>query len=449
MLKPVAFPRTYTVIERFGLLAVFCIVILLRLPDVALGGRFFGEEGTNFFAYAWHGTAWQAFFHPLGGYLNIAASGTTLIAARLVRHGWLLLDHAPYLTIGVSLFFQMIPAILILNGTALWLKHKAGVLFALLALVATPMTEEVWLQTLHIQFHLALCILVMIVTDLPTGLAGRAGRIMLAVIAPLCGPASIVLLPPMALRAWLDVGRGRWLETGALALGAAIQFLIFYLPSSARGQSASPDFIGGALFVRNFVTPLLGQKQSRILGATLLANDIVWAAALGALVVTAALFALAVRRKNVDALLLLGMGLMVAVISYHGGLLTRAGMLDVDFGQRYNFVPQVALYFALIALFTASVGSLRCLLSGIGCLMGVVGIYSFLNPLSFLAKGPDWEKQVGMWRRDRARPVEIWPEGWTMDISDAAFACHGGVASQPSYCDAAWEARQHVQLKED
>lgn len=152
---------------RFGLLLAFAVLVLARLPNVILEGRFFGEEGSNFFAYAWH-MPWQdALLHPLGGYLNIVASASTLLAKVLVTSGWLSLEKAPYVTILLALFFQCCPAWLILSANDSWLKPWWAKPVALLMLATPPMVEEVWLQSLHSQFHLAVCVAIIIACRMP------------------------------------------------------------------------------------------------------------------------------------------------------------------------------------------------------------------------------------------------------------------------------------------
>ena len=89
---------------------LFVALICLRLPDVVWRGRFYAEEGEFFFGYAWHMPWGQALWHPLGGYLNIVASGTTLLTKILVERGWFPLEDAPYLTEAVALFFQNLKA---------------------------------------------------------------------------------------------------------------------------------------------------------------------------------------------------------------------------------------------------------------------------------------------------------------------------------------------------
>src|SRR6478672_13691337 len=73
--------------ERWLLLEVFALLLVLRLPLAWVYGRFQDEEATVFLAYAWHFPWADALFRPFGGYLNIAANATTLLVVELVRGG--------------------------------------------------------------------------------------------------------------------------------------------------------------------------------------------------------------------------------------------------------------------------------------------------------------------------------------------------------------------------
>ena len=437
---------------RVGLLILFAFVVLARIPDIVLRGRFFGEEGTYFFAYAWHRPAWEALWHALGGYLNIAATGTTLLAARLVKGGWLALDQAPYVTILVSFLFQLCPAMLVLTGRAAWLSRRWAVLGALAVLAMSPKTEEVWLNVLHIQFQLAACILIMTVTGRPASQAGATARLCLAFLAPLCGPVAIILLPFMAVRAALDGERWRWAEVSALGLGSAIQLLGFYAPLGVRAQSPDAGAVAAVLFLRHVVMPLASPRLGYLLGPiayrSVAAGAVAWWAVGGAILYMGALAVMAWRRRSLDALLLLGAGLTLAGASYHGGLLTDRGLFDVAAGQRYNFVPQIAFSLSLIALTMASTGQARRAFFAMLAVMAVVAVYYYPSPSGPVAHGPDWREEVARWRRDRSYPLAVWPLGWTMDLSDRDLPCPTRITAPnpPSYCDGPWEIRERKSL---
>lgn len=437
---------------RVILFIVFAFAILFRMPAIAWQGRFFGEEGANFFAYAWHFAPSEALWHPLGGYLNIVASGVTMIAACFIKAGWLPLEQAPHLTVAVSFLFQLCSGILILTSRARWLEQRWAVIAALFAIAAMPGTEEVFLNTLHVQFHLAVCVLIMITTEPARAYIVRIGRLFLAFLAPLCGPLAIVLLPLAILRAWIDRSRLRWEEAGMLTMGSAIQLLFFYTPSVSRTQAMEPLNAAAALFTRHVITPLAGQPAGEFFGdiayAAVASGQKPWAIALAGIFYIGYAAWLAMRQKNVDAGLLLCAGLLIAGISYYRGLLVGYGLFNPYMGQRYNFVPQAAFTFALIALIRQSSGAARTRLVVPGVAMALVGIFSYSFPDTFISQGPDWRLEVVKWRADHSYQPKIWPAGWTVDLSDIAVPCPRNCQVAVSeYCDCAWDVRQRGELQ--
>src|ERR1700678_2186333 len=82
--------------------ALVVLLICARVPDVIRHGRFWAEEGRDFFRYAWEHPWYRALAHPYGGYLNLVANCGTILAHVLAP-----LKYAPYVTIAIALFFQV------------------------------------------------------------------------------------------------------------------------------------------------------------------------------------------------------------------------------------------------------------------------------------------------------------------------------------------------------
>lgn len=170
--------------ERFFLLAVYAAFICLRMPDVLLKGRFWAEEGNVFFLRAWTLSWHDALLAPWGGYLNIIANSAGLLARNLAN-----MQSAPYVTTLIGLLFQLCPAALILTSEERWLQPRSVLVVALLLIAIPPASEEVWLNTLHSQFHLALCAALILAFQPATGKVEMSRRGLL-LLAPLSGPGA-------------------------------------------------------------------------------------------------------------------------------------------------------------------------------------------------------------------------------------------------------------------
>ena len=430
--------------QRGALLVAFALLVALRLPGAWVHGRFLDEEATVFLAYAWHHGAMEALFRPFAGYLNLGATATTLVVARLVQGGAVALERAPYLTMTAALAVQLLPAVLLLTGRARWLSDRRAVLAALLAVALAPGSEEVFLNVLHIQFHLALCAALILALDPPDRLGARIGHAALLTVAPLCGPGAIVVLPLFALRALLDRDAERWRQFAAFALGTAVQLVGFYGASPMRGHLQNPPTIAAAVFVRMVVLPALNFGNAVTIGDAIhhsrIDGGVGWLiAGAGAAVLFGGLLVLASRRRDAAVWLLMSsLGVAVASFGFGMVIVRRSDLFSVDMGGRYNFLPLVLLAWALIALAMRRTRGSR--MAGWACaLLLVNGAVRYPAPVPHFDAGPSWPVEVAAWRRDHRHPLAVWPRPWRADLSDRARACTGRPAD-PRYCEAGWVA---------
>ncbi|WP_375383244.1 hypothetical protein [uncultured Sphingomonas sp.] len=441
--------------ERLALLAAFALLIVLRLPHAWLQGRFLGEEGTIFFAYAWHRPAAAALFRSFAGYLNLGANAATLADARLVQAGFLPLELAPYLTMTIALLVQLLPGVLIVTGRADWLIRRWAIRVSLLILAISPMTEEVFVNALHIQFHLALCAALILALDVPRSRSVRIGYGLLLFLAPLCGPSAIVLAPFYVLRCLVDRDRVRALQTVALVTGAAVQLLLFFTASPVRGHLLDAATLAAVLSTRLVVMPFFGPPLANVLGTAIYTSYSAagvgwWIAVVAAIAYFGVLIRLALRRGHRGAIWLVLPGLGLAVVSFGGGMIVAnpRELFSVGSGERYNFLPLMLLSLGLVALADEYRGRVRrfCLVL---CLMTLVwGAIVYPTPIRGLSQGPAWADEVAAWRRDHDHPLATWTKEWTVDLSDHDRPCSprrtqpfAVEPSDPSYCENAWLAR--------
>ena len=436
--------------QRWMLLALFALLVIFRLPDAWVHGRFQDEEATVFLAYAWHRPWLDAFFRPFAGYWNLAANASTLLVAALVRSGVVPLERAAYLTMTMALAVQVVPAVLILTGRARWLSGRAAVIAALLVVAIAPSTEEVFFNVLHIQFHLALCVALILALDVPRTPLGRVGYGALLFAAPLCGPLAIVLLPLLALRALVDRDVGRLMQFAVLLAGAALQMLVFYSPSPFRGHLLDPGTIAAAMFVRLIALPALGYKISRGFGAMIYLSQAAgghgwWWSVAASVTLFGTLSAQAARRGDAALWLVLSC-LSITVVSFGFGMMVFNGFTPLTpIGERYDFLPLVLLGLSLVALAMRPRSQGSAVYASLCLLMLVTGVAHYRETLRFLRQGPSWTAEVSAWRHDHRHPLAVWPRPWTADLSDDTRPCtplgrdirH---STDPRYCESGWVA---------
>ncbi|MBU6268233.1 MAG: hypothetical protein KGN34_11875 [Sphingomonadales bacterium] len=439
----------FTRAQRCALLAAFAALLLLRLPQAWLHGRFQNEEAAVFLAYAWHHPPAEALLRVFGGYLNLAANGLTVMLAGLLRHGLIPLEQAPRVTMIAATLVQLLPAALLLRGRARWLESRLAVVASLLVLAISPMTEEVFANVLHIQYHLALAAALVLALDPPATRTGRAVFLAPLLLGPLCGPGAIVFLPLFALRTAVDRDPARLVQTLVLGAAAALQLLLFYTPSPLRGHLLDPATLANLMLVRLAVLPLLSDPVSESFGATVhaarLAGGAVWwgLAALSCLWFGGLLW-LAARRRDAALWLVLA-GLAIAVVTFGIGMLPMAPAqwFSAQSAERYHFLPVTLLGLGLIALATRESAGAPAVTRPLCLLAMLSGALTYARPVADFATGPDWSSEAAAWQRDHARPLASWPAKWQVDLSDKAGACapRGAVAPHdPQYCESHWLA---------
>jgi hypothetical protein len=436
--------------QRWALLAAFALIVVLRLPGAWAQGRFQDEEATVFLAYAWHHPWLDALFRPFAGYWNFGANATTLLVARLVQHGVLPLERAPYATMTIALAVQLLPAVLILTGSGQWLAGRLAVIAALLMIAIMPATEEIFFNVLHIQFHLALCAALILALDVPQRRAARIGYWLPLFLAPLCGPGAIVILPLFALRALSDRDRGRLLQLAALAAGAAVQLLLFYGASPMRGHLFDPATIAAAMFVRLIALPAAGIHMADRFAGTIYASQtsggIAWWSFAAATCLLFGLLIVRAAQRRDAALWLVLSSLAIAAASFGFGMVIvhSSSLFSVFAGERYNFLPLVLLGLALIVLARRPASAATPVYVLLCTLMLLSGAFYYRHPLRDFAEGPPWPAEVAAWRRDHRHPMAVWPRPWTADLSDETRICSrpipGAPSNDPRYCESGWVA---------
>ena len=393
----------------------FALLVCVRMPEIIIKGRFWAEEGAGFFQRAWVMPPWRAIGTPSDGYLNLVAS-TATVAAR-----WFLpLPFAPYLTIGVGLFFQLVPPILLLTARDVWLRDIRVRLAAVLLILLIPESAEVWLQTLHCQLQLALSCGIILALDTCEGWAS-AFRFSILLLAPLCGPVAIALLPLFLLRAAIDRSRSRALQILPLGVGAGIQFFGFFTAVPGRAYELHPTILLSTVTVRHLALPFLGTAIAQLIAKAMrrMIQDGDWSLA-GVLLPVAIFGGLLVAALRVGIrsppIWLLAAGVLTAGASYFGALAGGVTMIDTLLGPRYTYVSQALFALSFLALAATSGRRLSTFAWAASVWLLVIGASEFFSPWRGIANGPAWRPEVAAWQADPNHTLQIWPTGWTMRL---------------------------------
>lgn len=407
--------------ERAFMVLAFMVLIAARLPNVALHGRVWAEEGRVFLHNAAVLPWTQALFNPVGGYLNLVANVAGIVGIHLVP-----LEQARYVDVATGLLFQALPAVLIVSSGLYWLRTRASLVAALLLIATVPIAEEVWLNSLHSQFHLTLCAALILAMNPVRGWT-RWFHFVLILLGALCGPTIWFLLPLFIGRAVIDRSWPRAAQAAVLGGGIVLQMLFFFQPGETNGAPLNPSAIADVFLIKNGLIPLLDFRTARAIAGglmTMAAAGTIPAGLILAEVVVTCLVGMFLWLRGRDAVFwMFAAAIIIALPSYAAA---RGGTLDalvIGAGNRYAFVPQVLL--ALVLLWVAVVGKAWTgIVAGIGVvwLLGV-GIVEFHDdPMHHnFEQFPNWVDEVAAWRRDHAHRVRTGPAGWAVDLNVPAL----------------------------
>lgn len=423
------------------LFAAFIALVCLRLPAPLIHPSLFAEEGTHYFAYAWHMPWRDALLNTVTGYLNIAASAATLLARIMVTEGFITLETAPRVTVSIALLIQACPALLILANRDPWLARPWAKPAALALLALAPVSEEVWYHVIHSQFHLTLCAALICASSVPPSVRGKAARLVLVVLAPLSGPGAIALLPVMAMRTWIERTRDRGVELAAFAGAALIQVLFFYRALPFRSFRLDVQELSAIVAVRHVALPLGTPDRADELRDLIAMLSSPWSTIVPAIICLAALgpLAMAARNWREPAATLLASAVLIGAVSYIGALAPPGALLLPYAGARYSFVPQVLLGLTLVAIAATNTGLTRRIAGTVIVIIIGASLVFWHRPDPMLASGPSWTNEVQQWRANPEHILAGWPAGWVVDLSPATQPCQ---TSLRAWCPEAWLERQ-------
>ncbi len=405
-----------SILARAALFPLLAAAIVWRLPEVFTEGRFWAEEGVVYYSKAWHLPAWQALTALHSGYLNIIANTATLLASRLVA-----LEHAPFITAGIALLVQLLPALLLATAAETWLRRPAPLAAAVLLTILPVRAGEPWLNSITSHFHMMACLgLILALAPRRDGI----GRLRLAIllIAPMSGPGNAFLWPLFVLRAWRERSTERWLQVAVMALGIAIQAaLVLSAPIENRPFGAPLHVVLAVFGIEHVVLPLLGGPATQPLAIALYlafeaGHPPFWIIALP-VPVLGVLGLAAWRRADSTTLWLFLAAIWLAAISYYTALTpNKPNQLLLGLGMRYAFAPTLLLGICLVGLAaTTPAPLLRHIATGAVWWLLAVGTSSYHDNPAF-DTGPNWSKEVAAWRANPAHPIQLWPPGWAMPL---------------------------------
>lgn len=406
-------------------------VNLFRQPDLLIRPRFFAEEGTNFFSYAYNTTLIDNLLNPQFGYYTLYNALITSFAAIFP------LEIAPLVTTCAALLVQIIA-----SGYVIWCdlplletnlkRFTVAISFPLLC------PGQIWLTTIGVQYWL--CIITALILIEPPAIRSKGLHAVKTVILLLNGLTGILscLMTPLFIYRWLKCrARQTLIYSATLCLCSIIQLLIFYQTYLRSDGSLSmrfvdrfiPIFIYDAV-ISFFYTYLLSPYLLDFLMETkfklwldqILFNYISQEklrdcesimflfGTLTALVV----LPLAIKSmKSLDTRFLV---LSIMIVYPLSNILS----VSTIGGPRYVFAPSAILFTVIISRHD-SLGISGLYRTLIGIFIAMTLLLHSIDFRTYMERAyhnswPNWKNEVALWRVDKNYLLKIWPPPWTMQL---------------------------------
>ncbi|MSU50222.1 MAG: hypothetical protein EXS37_14245 [Opitutus sp.] len=384
---------------NFWLLFALAALMLLRKPHALLAPQLWAEDGSVFLNdQDEHGL--RAFLLPYMGYLHTLPRLIAWLPAHLLDPAWW-------------------PAFYNGSAFAIWLAVLArlftprfdlpGKPWLALAFLLVPHSGEVLFNVTNLQWLTAFVLVQQTIIAPPTTRRQQIGDLVILVVVSLTGPFALVFLPLFAWRWWRSRDRASLLALGAVVACAAVQAaLIVRTGPKFEFQSAAfqlwPNLV--VLARRLVVWPVLGRDPAFALSPAVIG-------AAGSLFLAGAL-AWALRphpRRLLRAQIIAAFGLIVLAGIYRTRPDTWPGD-DLDFAERYFYIPRVLLAWLLIWEFDALPWFIARAARLAGLAVGVMNIGSYMVPAPV---DYHWAKHCDPIRRGVPANIAILPEKWTLE----------------------------------
>ena len=412
--------------------------VALRYPRYLTEPRFWAEEGKVYFAYAYNHGWLDSLIAPHQGYYSLYPNLSTLLAARLVP-----LEYAPHVTTLMALFVQILPFHIVLWGNAPVWGPVGRRAMAVLLILLTPVSSEVWLSTITSQFHFSL-ITFLIFMELKDGAAPFILRRwyyrLLVLFAGLTGAVSLFFTPVFAWLALKERKKEQYIHLGILLLCAVAEAAAIAASSgsgnvSGRLHEMNPELIPYMAWLKVFIGPLLGpgiaDGLARAAGRWLIGTGPagVWSVGTAlALAFASVFFIMAGRARIRPNIAPFAAFALLFVFSVLFALGNKFCLLRVMCSPRYFYVPAVA-FWLIIAVnlehgglreFAKSYRSVAC-----GGLIAVVLAWGGLNYFGQMSRftdpgWTDWKDEVEISRDNPGYLPRTWPQwpksDWRVDL---------------------------------
>ncbi len=409
------------------LVAAAVAATVLRQPAYLLEPSFFAEEGTTYFVRAWHAPWHRALLQAPSGYFLLFTNLAAVCAAHLVA-----LRHAPQVTTLLALVVQLAPVASIAFGAAPEWRSTGRKAVGIAIVLFASLSDEIWLNTINSQCYFAVLAVLILLEPADASPARTWVNAGLLALCGASGPVAASLAPLYALQAWLSRRRAPCILAIVISTCLLVQVATVVATRggpyfAGRGSGIHLVTVGGQVWMRSLILPVLGPRAAESFARGLLAwtgGDLgsPLAMATGAVLLGLAggtVVWLARPLAPSRRVALAGSYLVITcVVTLLASGNQRRFLESASQASRYFYAPGVVLLLLL-----AENAWLSCpvprgsRVRACGVLLGVglaLGIARFRTSTRWQPDWPRWTDQVLRWEREPRERLLIWPPGWAI-----------------------------------
>jgi len=423
--------------REFALKCVMTLIVVcvagMRQPEMLLEPRFWAEEGTFYFSYAFNHTWFNNLVSPQFGYNTLYNSIATSLAM-LVQ-----LDYAPYVTTYLAFCVQVF-----VSCVAIWwnipILNTLYKKFAMALFIQVLAYARLYVTTIGVQYWLCiLSFLILLYDHEDDNRKVRIAQYFLLGLNGLTGILSCVMIPAFLLKAVKTKSRTVILQTSILTASLLVQISVFaysmmnhvpgmsqrlvhcdsvYMLSKLMKFEFSVPFLG--VFLLNFPEVVAAETALRnmlaaVVGPSILSYQFsLIETGFGLLIIAYLSVVSCFKFKQLDTKLILLSLILVTVIS-------TLFSLNMSGGPRYTFAPTVMLMMLVVGTMKDKiVPRLYSRIAAVLVLMSLLVSFIQYRPsmmgFSYDPSWPKWEDELRIWRADNNYPIKIWPPPWQMNL---------------------------------
>lgn len=417
-------------IYKLMMLVSILLVSVWRHPELFYQPRFFAEEGTVFFSYAFNHSFLENLLHPQFGYYTLYNFIATSFAAVFP------VEIAPLVTTYLALGLQLAASCAVLWADIPELNSNVK-RFAVAVSIALLPYRVIWLNTLGAQYMLCVITFVLLLENpVARQRIGLAVRSVILVMAGLTGVVSCFMLPSFIYKAVRTKSKPFAVYSIILSICSLFQCGIFLQARLSNDAGLAARFVqhDSAMLLRIFTKFMEFQFFVPFFGRSIREMSFIDKLEMGIRSIVPAW-------ENFDrplSTLFIGGGVLIVclLIVYYAknsinaqitlfsivtvALLSTIFSINMTGGPRYTFAPSVMIIILLVSDWQEK--RAHRLLRYVAVLLVssmvlVNGMESRFASFGFdFEHWPKWGDEISMWKQNKSYPIKIWPPPWEMKL---------------------------------